>query len=97
MPGGNFILKNTEAWPVGIEEFPSAKIKFYPNPVKNTLFLSERNPDVEQVSIFDFSGKLIYQSPYKNEGIDIQALPEGIYLLELLHEGKTIKQKFLKN
>ena len=64
---------------------------FYPNPTTGTLYLS----DPANISLSDFSGKLLLEEKNKNQ-LDLSALPAGMYFLSFgennLHTYKVIKE-----
>ena len=83
---------------IGVEENSpstgSEAITLYPNPVQNTLHL-EGNIDGGQVSIYDLTGRKVYQCKYQAE-IPVDQLNDGMYFLNITtREGQVINQKFI--
>ena len=83
---------------IGVEEngpsTGSGAITLYPNPVQNTLHL-EGNIDGGQVSIYDLTGRKVYQCEFKTE-IPVDQLNDGMYFLNITtREGQVINQKFI--
>ena len=83
---------------IGVEEngpsTGSEAIMLYPNPVQNTLHL-EGNIDGGQVSIYDLTGRKVYQGEYQTE-IPVDQLNDGMYFLNITtREGQFINQKFI--
>ena len=83
---------------IGVEEngpsTGSEAITLYPNPVQNTLHL-EGNIDGGQVSIYDLTGRKVYQGEYQTE-IPVDQLNDGMYFLNITtREGQVINQKFI--
>ena len=83
---------------IGVEEngpsTGSEAITLYPNPVQNTLHL-EGNIDGGQVSIYDLTGRKVYQGEYHTE-IPVDQLNDGMYFLNITtREGQVINQKFI--
>ena len=83
---------------IGVEENSpstgSEAITLYPNPVQNTLHL-EGNIDGGQVSIYDLTGRKVYQCEYQAE-IPVDQLNDGMYFLNITtREGQVINQKFI--
>lgn len=65
------------------------QLKIYPNPVHDNIFVNGKVENVKNAQISDLSGKLFYseKDPFKNKnGISVQELPAGIYLLKLDEE-----------
>lgn len=79
------------------------KISFFPNPTKDYLninfgtFIGKKT----QVSIFDTNGKLVeaeeFQSPKIIETLELCHFKQGMYLLRLESEGKTVSVKIVKD
>ena len=70
-----------------------SKIKVFPNPVNNTLFIQTKNEQIEEMSLINISGKKVYQGAFRNE-ISVSGFTSGIYFLQLKNkEGKLIKTK----
>ena len=77
--------------PIGIEEVHSGNLEMqlFPNPnsagtlhIRIPALENQREKEFYNLTIFNFLGSKIFTSPYR-EAIDISALPNGIYLLEL--------------
>ena len=73
------------------------KLKIYPNPTSEKLFISSENTIISDFSIYTISGKkLITQKYIQNKPIDVSELSKGIYFIEISSsERKTVK-KFIK-
>lgn len=75
----------------------SSKFKIYPNPANNTFKI---NQSVENVSIYDITGKLIktYQGSFsETDAFDISELNASIYLVTIKNsEGQQMTSKLIK-
>lgn len=71
----------------------NTSLKVYPNPVINTLYISNPSEDISTYDIFSTTGKLIKNVTGK-EGIDVSFLAKGIYILKNKERGMI---KFIKN
>lgn len=77
-------------------EDPKKKIlAIYPNPVKDFLFIKNKNYKILEISLLDISGKII--SSGKSDHINMQSLPSGNYILLIktsdgFHNFKIIKK-----
>ncbi len=78
----NGFLVNTKEL---IENFD---VNIYPNPVIDNLNIKSTDP-IEQLQIFDSSGRLILLSPFK-KNIDCSSLSSGRYFIKLI-DGKKVK------
>lgn len=78
---------------VNIQNPENAEIEIYPNPA--TDFLTFKNIENQQISIYNFNGQKVLSTKItaENSTIDISQLNAGIYLLKS-DDGKT--QKFIK-
>ena len=64
------------------------KLKLYPNPVVNTLYISN-NIKASMVKVFDIVGNQVHAGPIgPSAKIDFSNLPAGVYLVEL-RDGKN--------
>lgn len=76
-------------------------IKYYPNPVKEELYVqwtSRENNNVSQIELYSMTGQLLKQyadlKATTSEIIDFQNYPHGIYTVQLVYENgenKTLK------
>ena len=71
------------------ESVYSPKIKTYPNPVNNTLFIQVENEEIEEMSLINISGQSVYQGKFKNE-ISVSGFTSGIYFLQLKNKNGGI-------
>jgi hypothetical protein len=76
------------------ENSPENKINFYPNPVKELIFLSDFiDSDYE---IYNLLGNMVQKGKSKDNYINVNQLAKGIYVLKLHKNGNVINQKFIK-
>jgi hypothetical protein len=65
-------------------------ILFYPNPVKDNLFIQIKT-NIDKVEIYDFLGKQVLSKNINGEKeINIRDLPKGIYFVNVLSKDKVI-------
>lgn len=75
--------------------FSTKKIKVYPNPAKEILYL--QNCKSSKIEILDLSGKAICDfGIVTSESIDISSLRSGIYILKSTQNQKGYTQRFIK-
>jgi Secretion system C-terminal sorting domain/SprB repeat len=74
---------------LGTEEFILADFKYYPNPVQNTLTVSN-SAIIDEVSITSTLGKIIMTKKINSlsSDVDLSSLSNGIYFLKVKSEGK---------
>lgn len=85
-----------------INEKPGMEAGFYPNPVKDVLYISITAQDSPvQISIISSGGKQVLTGvlPMGSSTVDCSSLPEGLYLLRLTDEqsGGSYVSKFMKS
>ena len=73
----------------------SFAISIYPNPVADQLYIQSAESDMS-VSIFDLNGRIVLQTNYSAEGINVSSLPNGTYLLKALNKDQIFHSKFIK-
>lgn len=81
---------------LGFEDENSiSKLKLYPNPVSDRLFISTR-AQIERLAIFNINGQLVKETNSVVNGVDVSQLPSGLYMVQLQTNTNTATQKFLK-
>lgn len=76
------------------KEIKNNELTVYPNPATDLLGIKS-NIKVDQVTVYDISGKKINVSLFDNK-VDVRNLPSGAYIISIeTKEGKTTK-KFIK-
>lgn len=83
--------------PVGIEK-PEVdqKIRFFPIPTQGNLTVELGISTKGSVQLFSLEGKLVYEQNFQNESkleLELNAMPRGIYLLQVLSEGNSYREK----
>jgi len=69
-------------------------LSIFPNPTKNILNFSE---EISNITISDFSGKVIKQIPNSEKSINVSKLTKGNYIISgKTKTGETINKKFIK-
>lgn len=79
--------------------FEGLSASFYPNPVAEKLIIKTTDFTlVKSVSIFDASGRAVYQSSsVPSKEINVQNLPSGLYLVQMIRtNGTVITSKIVK-
>lgn len=75
---------------VGIDNIPFSReeIKIYPNPAKDKIQF-RHSGEIISYRIADYSGKLLLAGNYLESGINIELLPSGAYVVQILLENKS--------
>ena len=92
----NFAAQNTVPT-LSINEQLAEKFNLYPNPATNVVNITNaENMQVQQVTIYDSSGKQLSTRSFNNETqiqLNVENLPSGIYMLHLqTNEGTAVKK-----
>ena len=104
----NDITPDLTAWeevlPMGIVETQGiTSIRIYPNPTDSQLTIDNGELTIENVEIFDLTGKTVGAHLYGRPNIDgtttinVEFLPSGVYFVKITTENGTITQKIIKN
>jgi hypothetical protein len=96
---GNFILNVDNSYVstmVDVNDIQTKEnaIKIFPNPTNSTINVSGIIP--EQIVIYSLDGKKMQPFATNSNSIDVSSLPTGMYILELLHKGRFIREKIIK-
>jgi hypothetical protein len=83
--------------PAGIEEVGQStqEIAIYPNPSKDYINISVENDEIENVQIYNLTGKLVKQE--KSNKININDLPVGMYIIKVETDGGNCIKKVIKD
>lgn len=88
--GSNFL--NTD------EFITNESISLFPNPSKDYLEMKlTDNKEIENLEIFDLQGKQLCNFTHVKNKVNIILLANGVYLLKIKCNGKTLTKKFIKN
>jgi hypothetical protein len=66
-----------------------------PNPAKQEMYLLSEKP-ISNITIYNMSGVLVYQSNTSKDKIDISFLSKGIYMLQTEVEGVKVVKRIVK-
>ena len=82
---------------LGINEATLQKVKFYPNPVKNQLFIELGDQNLTGITIIDASGRVVKTITNNTaKSIDVSSLTQGIYFLKISTRTSVSTNKFVK-
>jgi hypothetical protein len=85
-----------QAAPLSIDE-SQMSLGVFPNPTTAKLFIETNGQTVENIAVTDLAGKQLLTSKYDGtNGIDVQSLASGIYLLSIKTNNGVTTQKFMK-
>ena len=72
------------------------QINLYPNPVKNSFTIINKSSfSIEQISIYNVLGKLVYNTNENSTSIPTSSLVNGVYFVKLKSKNKSITKKII--
>lgn len=90
--------------PIGLDLMAGNKqgVTVYPNAANDHILISVagKNTDRKSISISDFSGKLVFQTPKSVENtylVDVSGLKKDLYIVEVCSGGKVYRKKWMRN
>jgi len=86
---------------LGSEEYYSGgeqKITLFPNPVINTLIVEVSNEFAGQIFVLNLQGTVLQQAKLNSAHVElnVEDLSTGVYLLQIVSQGKNITKLFVK-
>ena len=75
---------------VGINDYNPLQLSIYPNPVTDKLNLTNRDGNIQSISIYNATGQLVLQHPVNGNPlieINVTSLPKGFYVGTATLEG----------
>jgi hypothetical protein len=85
-------LQNT-----GLDKLSASGFGFYPNPVKDRIFINGQTEKIVKLEIVDLSGRVL--SVFRrldDNAIDVSGLASGSYLIRINTESQSVTGKFVK-
>jgi hypothetical protein len=71
------------------------KLTLYPNPVSSLLHIKS-DLVIQNIRIFDFTGKQMDLKNFDDKTVDVSALQDGIYIIEIQTNTTKFTSKFIK-
>ncbi|MBN2728056.1 MAG: T9SS type A sorting domain-containing protein [Bacteroidales bacterium] len=79
-----------------MDEYSEMSLQIFPSPASEKIYI--KNANIEGLEIFDSRGRIVLNTKYSAEGIDISALEPGFYIIKANDRDLNIMNaKFLKN
>ena len=72
-------------------------IAIFPNPAVNSFNIVNGNGEaIEQINVFDLSGRIVFTQSYNGQPISVEFLPVGNYIVQIQLETQSIQTNFVK-
>ena len=83
---------------LGIEDInPLTKIKIYPNPTKEILFIENNTLiSIDKITLTDITGKIVLEVKENFSKIDMGDFESGVYILNISSENRIYNYKIVK-
>lgn len=78
---------------MSVDDVLISSISLYPNPASDKFYLNTQ--EVATVKIYDIGGRLIKQEVYSNNGISLENIGAGVYLVNVELDSKIFTQKLI--
>ncbi len=83
--------------PLNLKSFSDNSFIIYPNPSKDFIHIKKNdNLIIDQFIVIDIFGKVVIDEKNINGKLNIQQLPNGIYLLQINCQNRKFNYKFIK-
>ncbi|MDO5981274.1 T9SS type A sorting domain-containing protein [Flavivirga spongiicola] len=80
------------------ESKPQHYFNIYPNPTNDKIYISsKKGVNVDGVSIYSITGKLLLNDRVSTKEIDLNQFPKGMYFLNILSDKGSVTKKVIKN
>lgn len=81
---------------LGVKENVANDFSVIPNPVHSILNINTQK-SIKSVSVFDINGREVLSTTNNTKSIDVSALQDGMYILQVLTNTGILTKKFIKN
>lgn len=82
----------------GITENLGAEISVYPNPTRNTVFLTTNRLTIDRISVYDIYGRLLEEKAVgdKQTSVDLSAYAMGTYFIRIQTDRGVVAKKIIR-
>ncbi len=91
----NHKIRKISAVVTGLEEEGSLEPAFYPNPVRNRLYIGSMHQE-NAYEIMDLEGRSVMTGTIRAEGIDVSRLNSGMFFLKISTGKATLVERLVK-
>ncbi|MFN8273556.1 MAG: T9SS type A sorting domain-containing protein [Flavobacteriaceae bacterium] len=79
-----------------VDSFPDNVVQIYPNPTSNNLNIESPHGHVDEITITDLAGKIIFRTNENLHCINVKNLFTGIYFIRIVVGEHLFQSKFIK-
>ncbi len=79
--------------PLSIEEVSTTDVVVYPNPINEGIFTINTEQRIDHLLMFDVQGRTVLSLKPTSTTLDVNALPTGVYFLEVSFETGSVVKK----
>ncbi|KFE98104.1 hypothetical protein IX39_17060 [Chryseobacterium formosense] len=76
-----------------VENTKASKLSLYPNPTSNRFFVQGLNSG--NIQVYDVNGRMIINTQYTQNGIDVTALSKGVYVVKISGKNNSFSEKLI--
>ena len=81
-----------------VEAETKTLFSIHPNPAKDMIhILNPSEKQIEKITLHTILGTELSSTSLTNEAINVQGLRSGLYIMQIMSEGKAFSHKFIKN
>lgn len=84
---------------LSLGDFEQESFAIFPNPVQNLINVQNNQKNIEEIQVYDLTGRLLVdvrpESAFSQ--LNLSNLTNGLYLLKVTSNGKSITKKIVKN
>ncbi len=96
-PNSNFWIVKLSPDPLSLFSSTNEKFKVYPNPTNQLLYIQDpTNEPIDKITISEITGKVVIEEVENLTQVNVQALQQGLYFIQIQSQGKAYTQKFIK-
>lgn len=94
-----FVVKLSQGTTVDIHKNIKPRLLYYPNPIRNTLYIELDNEGQNTIEVLNLFGKIMMNKTYYNQNqisIEMSNFNEGIYLVKIINQNGQSVIKVIK-
>ncbi|KFF74252.1 hypothetical protein HX13_14090 [Chryseobacterium sp. P1-3] len=76
-----------------VENTKASKLSLYPNPANSKFFVQGLNSG--NIQVYDANGRKVINAQYTQNGIDINTLPKGTYIVKITDKSTNFTEKLI--